>query len=104
MAANASSDFATYINKAPFRAGDHTYSHTDESSFFWKHKLNRPTSSSVHTHTLTRTRTHTHTEIHAQVSGISAVRMLVLAQLDHIDAADAAIVQVRSILVSPSYQ
>jgi len=84
MAANASSDFATYINKAPFRAGDHTYSHTDESSFFWKHKLNRPTSSSV--------------------SGISAVRMLVLAQLDHIDAADAAIVQVRSILDDEAHE
>ena len=84
LAANASSNFADYITQAPFSSGESTYEHLNESSFFWKHKPGRPSSQLV--------------------SGIEAVRTLSRAQLDAIDAASAAIIQVYSILDDAAHE
>jgi hypothetical protein len=84
LAANASSNFADYITQAPLSSGESTYEHLKESSFFWKHKPGRPSSK--------------------YVSGIEAVRTLSRAQLDAIDAASAAIIQVYSILDDAAHE
>jgi hypothetical protein len=84
LAANASSNFADYITQAPLSSGESTYEHLKESSFFWKHKPGRPSSQLV--------------------SGIEAVRTLSRAQLDAIDAASAAIIQVYSILDDAAHE
>ena len=55
MSANASTQYATYIGQETLRAGGRSFTHKNESSFFWKHKPNRP--------------------LYSSVSGIAAVRL-----------------------------
>ena len=55
MSANASTQYATYIGQETLRAGGGSFTHKNESSFFWKHKPNRP--------------------LYSSVSGIAAVRL-----------------------------